>query len=571
LENIEVAWLFSEMADLLELKGENPYKVKAYRKAAQILKKVPDDLEILKQKNKLNTIEGIGAGLAEKIKEILETGQMQELNLLRKEIPAGLRDILSISGVGPKLARTFWQKLNITSLAELEAAAKSKKLRELPHVGPRTELNIKREIQILRSMGREIPLTIAIPLLDSLINSLKLQKNIIKIIPVGSMRRKRDAVGDLDLLIVSDNPSKTIDFIEKLPEFREKLEGSYNYCSFLVGNGVKVDAWFVSPEQYPLAKFYLTGNKDHVRKVFMLLKQKGYTCRDYHLFKQGDYVFLTGEEQIYELAGMPFIAPELRENKGEIEAALSGHLPDLVATKDVLGDLHIHSNYSDGINSIEELVGRAIKKGYQYIAICDHSKSLGIANGLNVDKLIEQNAEIKRINDRLKDFTVLSGVEVDILADGKLDYPDEVLAKLDLVVASIHSGFKQSKEKMTERIISAMRNKHVDIIGHPTGRIIGRRPAYEIDLDKLFITARETGTILEINSSLDRLDLKDEYVRKAKEMNISLAINTDAHDLAGLDKMVFGVATARRGWLTKQDVVNTLPVKKLLKKLAKNN
>lgn len=569
LKNIQVSWLFEEMARLLELKGANPYKIRAYRNGARSLKRLQADLSSFNSTEQLTTIKGIGKGLAGNIQEILETGKFEELENLRREIPSGLKEILTIPGVGPKLARRFWQDLNITDLAGLESAAKAKKLRLLPNVGSRTELNIKREIQIMRSMKDKIPLTIIIPLLEDLIGELSLNPKIRKIEPVGELRRRNDVASGLDLMIVTDYSEDVKNFICKLPQFKREIESSKNYFCFYLQKGVKVSIWLVSSIQQAMALFYLTGNKEHVNRILSYLNKRGFNYLDYCLLKNKQPVLISREEEIYQMIGLPFIPPELRENKGEIEAALDDRLPELVSTNDVLGDLHVHSSYSDGNCKIEQLVERAVQKGYQYIAICDHSRSLTVANGLSVERLLEQRNEIKRINERLEQFTVLCGVEADILADGSLDYPDEILKQLDLVIASIHSGFKQDQEKMTKRIVSAMRNKYVNIIGHPTGRIIGRRLSYEVDLNKLLSEAKKTGTVLEVNASLDRLDLNDELVRSAGEMGIPIAINTDAHDLLGLDKMEFGVATARRGWRTRDGVINTLPIEKIKKVLIK--
>lgn len=571
IENIEVAWIMSEIADLLELKGESVFKIRAYRKAAKAIANLATDLAVLLDEKQLESVPGIGKAIAAKIEELLKTGKIKYYENLKSEVPIGLLEIITIPGVGPKLAQQLYQKQGITSVDELEAAAKAKKIRGLPGVGNKTEQNILHGIEMLRSGVGRTTLGIADALARSFLGFLQVVPGVEYSGAAGSIRRMKESIGDIDLVVGAHEPGRVIELFVKHPQVKRILSQGETKASIVTRMGVQIDLMVVAPEQYWSALHHFTGSREHNVRLRELAHKKGLKINEYGVFLREDdsLLPLAGEADIYTHLGLPYIPPELREDLGEIEAALAGNLPDLVQQTDIKGDLHLHSDWSDGVNTIEQIIGRASELGYEYIAITDHSKSLGIARGLSAERLAMQGEYIRELNERTTDLEILSGIEVDILANGDLDYPDGLLAEKDVVIASVHSGFKQDQAKLTGRVVAAMKNKHVDIIAHPTGRLIGRRDAYTIDMEAVFEAAAKYGTVLEINSSPDRLDLRDTYVRRASEMGIKICINTDAHDINRLDEMKYGVATARRGWLSKEDVVNTMDVHELRRFLAR--
>ncbi|GAB4258077.1 DNA polymerase/3'-5' exonuclease PolX [Thermincola ferriacetica] len=563
--NIEVAWVLDEIAALLEIKGEDIFKIRAYQRAARAIENLDVDITDLFRQKKLNGISGVGKNIAAKLEELLSTGRLIYLEKLRGEIPPGLVEMMNVPGVGPKMARTFYEKLGISSLKELEDAARGKKIRSLPGMGSKTELNILRGIEMLKSGGRgRITLGLAWTVADSLLNFLRSLPWVVDAETAGSTRRMKEAIGDIDIVVGTEEPEKVAEVFIKHPQVKEVLAHGSTKISVLLKFGVQVDLRLVRPDEFWTALHHFTGSKEHNVRLRERAHKIGIKINEYGLFKidSDERIPVSGEEDIYTALGLAYIPPELREDRGEVFAAEEGRLPQVIGYDDMKGDLHLHSNWSDGVNSIEQIVEQAKKMGYEYIAITDHSRSLGIARGLSTERLTEQQEVINALQ-KEEAIHILTGVEADILANGDMDYPDEILAEKDIVIGSIHSGFRQDKEKITERIISAIKNEHVDIIAHPTGRLIGRRDPYEVDMDRIFEMAAKYNTVLEINSSPDRLDLNDLYVRQAKEMGIKIAINTDAHEIIRMHEIRYGIGTARRGWLEKEDVINTWDYDKL--------
>lgn len=570
MTNLEVAWLLNEIADLLEIKGENIYKIRAYRKGAKAIKNFSGDLLFLSKQKKLQTIPGVGKSIAEKITEIVETGTSKYLEELQREIPPGLRKMMRIPGLGPKSVSVIYKHLGITSLEELERAARSRQIRNLPRMGSKTELAILRGIDLLKRDYGKTPIGTALPIAKFFKEQLESLPEVKKIEIAGSLRRGKEIVGDIDLIVATEKPETVIDVFTKNPQVKEVIAQGTKKSSVFTWTGVQVDLRAVEPDSFYTALHHFTGSQEHNLALREHGKNIGIKINEYGLFTTEKlFMFnddveeklqVSSEKDIYKILQMQYIPPELREDNGEIELALKGELPNLVEKKDIKGDLHIHTNWSDGVNSIEEIVELAEKKEYQYIAITDHSRNLKIAGGLSVEKLLKQQEIIKQINKFQKKIKIFSGSEVDILPDGRLDYPDEILQKLDLVIASVHTHMKQDEEEMTERVIKAIQNPNVDILAHPTGRILGRREPFKINIEKILKAASENNIALEINASPDRLDLNDEYVKMAKELGIMIVINTDAHDPLRLEDIEYGIKVARRAGLEREDILNCLSV-----------
>lgn len=567
IENIEVAWIMSEIGDLLELKGETVFKVRAYRKAAKTIAHMTADLNTLTEENKLEEVPGIGKAIAAKIEELVKTGRIKYYDDLKADIPEGLLEILHIPGVGSKMAQELYKKLGVTSIDELEKAAKNRLIRTLPGMGGKTEQNILRGIGMLRNGVERTTLGIADSISGSFVAFLKSLPGVEHAGAAGSVRRMKDSIGDIDLVAGSESPRKVIEIFTRHPQVRNIISQGDTKASIVTMMGVQVDLLVVSPEQYWSALHHFTGSKEHNVRLREIAHKQGLKINEFGVFERDSEKLLpvAGEEDIYNHLGLPYIPPEIREDLGEIEAAEKNELPCLLELTDIKGDLHLHSDWSDGVNSIEQIVEKARDLGYQYIAITDHSKSLGIARGLSTEKLHEQGEYIRSLNKEYDDIEVISGIEADILSNGDLDYPDEILSERDVVIASVHSGFKQDSEKITGRIISAMKNKYVDVIAHPTGRLVARRDPYAVNIEEIFEAAVKYRTALEINASPDRLDLNDKYVRRAAELGIKICINTDAHETSRMEEMKYGVGTARRGWLGKDDVLNSMDYDQLVK------
>ncbi|VAX34358.1 DNA polymerase X family, partial [hydrothermal vent metagenome] len=562
MKNQEIARAFSEIADLLELKGENPFRIRAYRRAAQNIESLSRDISKLSE-DELTAIPGIGKDLAGKIREYLSNGSMEALENLRQEVPPGLTGIMSVPGVGPRTARLLFEKLNVRDVDELEGLAREGKLQGLPGIRKKAEENILRGIEMLKRGRERQPLGKVLPVAEDIIEKLKVVPGIRKLHLAGSLRRWKETIKDIDILATSSEPQAVMNAFVRLPGVQEVLLKGPTKSSIILGEGIQVDLRVVEEGSFGAALQYFTGSKAHNIRIRELAIKRGLKINEYGVFREADGKRVGGEkeEDVYRLVGLPCIPPELREDSGEIEAAVEGRLPRLVTLEDIRGDLHVHSKWSDGSHGIEELVTAARELGYQYIAITDHSKGLGIAGGLTSEEVLKQKEEIDALNKKLRGFRVFTGAEVDIRSDGTLDLPDEILAQLDFVVASIHSGFRQSAKQLTMRLVSAMKNPYVHVIAHPTGRIIGERDAYEIDMKEFMRVAKETGTILEINAYPMRLDLSDRHAREAKREGIPIVINTDTHILTQFKYMRYGVAIARRGWLETGDIINTLGLK----------
>ena len=572
MNNRQLAEAFTLIADLLEIKGEIIYKTLAYRKAADSLLNLGREASEYWKEGKLNDIPGVGKAISEKIDELLTTGKLEFLEKLKKEVPPGLVEWLPIPSLGPKKAAMIWKTLNITTFAELEAAARAGKLRELPGMGAKSEAAIIEGIESLSRRSVRIPLGRAYPIAQALMAELKKVKGVVDAQPGGSLRRMRDTVGDLDILVASRDPSAVMEVFVKLPRIHRVLGKGPTKSSIEFHDGLRVQLWVHPPQEFGTALVYATGSKEHNIRLREMALAEDLSLSD-HSFKNivdGSEIFCATEEEVYKTLGLPWMPPEIREDRGEIQAAKKKQLPKLIEKKDIKADLQTHSTWSDGKLSMLEMARAAAKRGIKVIAFTDHSVSLGVTGGLSMEDHKKQAAEIRKIQKQLGDsILVLHASEVEIKADGKLDYPDEFLASLDLVVASLHTSLRQPREKVTQRVINAIRNPHVDILGHPTGRLIPDREGADLDMDAVLNAAAESGVALEINAHPSRLDLNDIHARRAKDLGIPISLNTDAHSEEDLDVLFYGVATARRAWLEPKDVINTWPQKKLLDWLKK--
>ena len=565
MKNLEIARAFDLIADLLELKGENPFRIRAYRRAAQNLGTLTKDVETLAAQGRLDEIPGIGPDLAGKIGEYLETGRMEALESLRREVPAGLADLMGVPGVGPKTAKLLHDRLKVTDLGQLETLARAGKLRGLPGIQAKTEQNLLKGIALVRRGQARMPLGRALPLAEEIANALARVRGVKRVEPAGSVRRRKETVGDLDILVTSTDPARVMDAFVRLPQVAEILEQGPTKASVRHREGIQVDLRVVEPATFGAALQYFTGSKEHNIRIREMAVKKRLKISEYGVFREpgGKRIAGATEEEVYAAVGLPWIPPELREDSGEIEAAQSRRLPTLVELNDIRGDLHCHTNATDGHHTVEALVAAARKRGYAYVLVSDHSRSTRIAGGLTADEALAHVERIRAIGRKQRGITVLAGSECDILPDGSLDYPDDVLAQMDLVVAAVHSRFKQPRAEMTRRICRALENPYVNVLAHPTGRLIGLREPYDVDLEQVFAAARRHGKAVEINCYPERLDLNDVHARRARELGVLLAINTDTHALDQLDTMRLGVATARRAWVGPAEVINTWSVDKL--------
>ncbi|HEX6269023.1 MAG TPA: DNA polymerase/3'-5' exonuclease PolX [Anaerolineales bacterium] len=572
MNNRQLADAFTLIANLLEIKGENVYKTIAYRRAADSLLSLDREASEYWKEGKLEEIPGVGKAISEKIDELLSTGKLEFLEKLRREIPSGLVDWLPIPSLGPKKAALIWKTLRITTLEELEEAAREGKLRDLPGMGAKSEAAILEGIASLARRSVRIPLGRAYPLAQQIIGQLKKVEGVIQAEPAGSLRRMRSTIGDLDILVAAKDSSAVMEAFVKLPSVNRVLGKGPTKSSIEFHNGLRAQVWVHPPEEFGTAFVYATGSKEHNVRLRELALAKKLSLSDHSFLKLkgGGEIFCSTEEEVYRVLNLPWIPPELREDHGELQAAKAGKLPKLIHVKDIKADLQMHSNWSDGKLSMLEMARAAAQRGMKVVAFTDHSVSLGVTGGLSMEAHKKQATEIKKIQKQLGDsILVLHSSEVEIRADGKLDYPDEFLASLDVVVASLHTGLRQPREKVTQRVINAIRNPNVDIIGHPTGRLFPDREGADLDMDAVLKAAAESGVALEINAHPARLDLDDMHARRAKNMGIPLSINTDAHSETDMDLLFYGVATARRAWLEPKDVINAWPTKKLLDWLKK--
>ncbi len=566
--NQQIAQKFYKTADLLEIMGENPFRVRAYRNAARTIESLGRDLsEMVAQGEELTKLPGIGKDLAGKIREIIETGTFSKLKELEAKVPPGLIELLKVEGLGPKRIKTLYDTLGITSLEELREAAAKGQISALPGFGKKLEQTILKGVVLAKKEGRRFRWAYAESFALELVRFLKKAKGLNQIEVAGSFRRRKETVGDLDILVTASNPEKIIEHFVSFPDIKTIISKGQTRSTVILSSDIQVDLRAVEEESYGSALHYFTGSKAHNIAIRTIAQKAGLKINEYGVFRGKDWVAGRSEDEIFSAVGLPFIEPELRENRGEIEAAMEGRLPQLVTLQEIRGDLHCHTKWSDGQNTILEMARAAKGLGYSYIAITDHSRRLAMIKGLDEKKLELQAIEIEEARKRIPDIHILHGIEVDILEDGTLDLSDEALSHLDVVVAAIHSKFKLSKTKQTERLLRAMDNPHVNIIAHPTGRLIGEREGYDLDMEKVMEHAKDRGCILELNAQPSRLDLNDVNLKLAKEMGIRISIATDAHNVDNLRFMRFGINQARRGWLEKKDVVNSLSTKKLLRLL----
>ena len=561
MRNDEVAGVLYEIADLLEMsEPEDRFRPIAYRRAARAIEGLAEDIEELARRGGLEGIPGVGKAIAGKIKQYLEGGKVDALEKLRTEFPPGLIDIMRIRDVGPKTARRLYFELKITNLEELRTAAASGRLRKLKGFGEKTEKNILRGIQVAKqAQGRQL-LGIALQIAERVLAHMGSNAPVENASYAGSLRRMRETIGDIDLLVTTRDPVAVTKAFTSMPWVREIVAAGDTKSTVVIAEGLQVDLRVLDPSRWGAALQYFTGSKDHNIKIRGLAQKRGLKLNEYGLFREGDpeeLVAARTEEEIYAALGLSYIEPELREDGGEIEAAMKGELPELLTLEDIRGDLHAHTNLTDGVNTLEEMAAAARARGYAYLGISDHSPSLRVAGGLSEENLRIHVAHVRAFSRRSPDLKLLAGTECDILADGTLDYPDDVLKDLDYVIASIHSNFRMSQDEMTRRVVRAMENPHMDILAHPTGRKIGQREPISLDMDRIMEVAADTGTTLEVNAYPDRTDLSSAHARLAKEHGVKLIVDTDSHSTEQLDYMRLGVGTARRGWLERGDVVNT--------------
>jgi DNA polymerase (family 10) len=564
--NADVAAVLYEIGEILTIK-EDRFRSRAYLLAAQRITSLTEDLKKIRERDELDKIPGVGKSIAATIAEVLDTGESKVLEELRESLPPGVRQLMELEGVGPKNAMRLVNELKIASIDDLEKAAKGGRIRELKGFGEKKEQNILQSISDYRNRQTRFLLGAVLPVVDDMLAWMRGSPAVLRAEVAGSYRRRRETIGDFDLLVASNEPDAASKrFVEMPPVERVVSHGSTKSTVFLKGH-LQVDCRVVPPPAYGAALQYFTGSKDHNVKLRTIGVKLGYKLNEYGLFRREDdgLVASETEEAIYKALGMDWVPPELRENRGEIEAAMEHKLPRLVEPGEIRGDLHCHSKWSEGTMTIREVAEKARSLGLSYVAITDHSKSLGIAHGLDEERLAEQGKEIDALNRELDGFTVLKGIECDIKADGSMDLTDSSLADLDFVVASIHSSFKNDEETMTNRMVSAIHNEHVDAIGHPTGRIIQKRKPYPLNLDRVIEEAAAQHVALEINAYPERLDLDDVASRKAMEAGAVVSIGTDAHALNQMDFLPLGVSVARRGWLTAKDVANTRTAKELLR------
>ena len=561
-----LAALFSRIGDALEIKGETGFKVIAYRKASRILEDLTEDIETVAKEKKLQDIPGIGSGIAQKIEEYLQTGQMKKYTEVLSSIPEGLLRLLEIQSLGAKTIHLAHMELQVKGLESLKNVIENGSLARLHGMGEKKVENIKKGIEIYEKAQERIPIFEAVSLVEDIMEYLKKAPRIGPISPAGSLRRMRETVGDIDILAAGRNGEQIIRYFIHYPGVSRVLAEGKTKGSVLVSTDKgerQVDLRIVAESEFGAALQYFTGSKAHNIKLRGMAKDKGLKISEYGVFKGQKKIASRSEKEVYKALGLPVIPPELREDRGEIELALKNRLPRVVNLSDIKGDLHVHSDHSDGHVSLKELAELAQAMGYEYIAVCDHSQAANYAGGLTPDRLLEQIEEIDRLNKTFKNFRILKGSEVDILPDGRLDFGDEILKRLDLVVAAVHRGFKKN---VTERILRAMENPHVIVIAHPSGRLISRREGYDVDLEKVIEGAQKSGKALELNAYYDRLDLNEFYLKKAREKKVKISLGTDTHYAQGLQMIRFGVGIARRAWLEKRDILNCLSYEDLVNK-----
>ncbi len=571
VHNSDIEGIFNEVADLLEIKGENPFRVRAYRNAARMVAGLSQSVaDLVARGQDLSQLSGVGKDLAGKIEEIVKTGTLSLLQELQGQLPTGLSELMKVPGLGPRRVAALHQQLGITTLDDLRQAAEQGRIHALEGFGTKTEQRILEEVtRRQQASAQRIKLVVAEQVAEPLVAYLKEIEGVNEVVVAGSYRRRRETVGDLDILATCRKGAKIMERFVNYEDVKEVVAKGDTKSTVLLRSSFQVDLRVVPQVSYGAALMYFTGSKEHNIAIRTIGLRKKLKINEYGVFRGEKRVAGRTEQEIYAKIGLPFIEPELRENRGEIEAAQKGKLPALLELKDIRGDLHVHTKRTDGHDTIEELVEAARKRGYDYIAITDHSKHVTVAHGLKPDQVRAQVKEIDKINKRLKGFTVLKATELDILEDGSLDLPDEVLRELDLTVCSVHYKFSLSVKQQTQRILRAMENPHFHIFAHPTGRLIGEREPYQVDMGEIMKAARDNRCFLEVNAHPDRLDLNDIHCKMAKDLGVKVAVSTDAHRLDDLDYMRFGVGQARRGWIEAADVVNTRSLSELRKLLKR--
>jgi len=569
LHNEDIAAVFDEVADLLEIEGDNPFRIRAYRNGARTLRELGRDIRTLvDQGADLTRLAGIGKNLAAKIHEIIDTGHCSTLDKLRKQLPADLTHLLKLPGLGPKRVHALYHELDIHTHEQLERAARDGLIRQLPGFGEKTEARILEALQAHADSGQRIKLAVAARYAESLVAYLESASGVEKVDVAGSYRRARETVGDLDILVAAADGRGVIRHFVAYEEVETILSQGSTRATVLLQSGLQVDLRVVAAESYGAALYYFTGSRAHNIAVRRIAQQQGLKLNEYGIYRGRQRIAGVSEAEMFAAIGLPYIAPELRENRGEIEAAHAGLLPKLVKLKDLRGDLHAHTRASDGHESLRGMADAAAERGLEYLAITEHSKRLTVAHGLDSKRLLAQLEDIDQFNAGKHAVTLLKGIEVDILEDGSLDLPDAVLERLDLVIGAVHSGFGLSRARQTRRILRAMDNPSFTLLAHPTGRLIERRAPYDVDMPRIIRHARERGCYLELNANPERLDLLDTHCQLAREEGVLVSINSDAHSGLDFDNLRYGVGQARRGWLEKRDVLNTRKLPVLRKLLA---
>lgn len=565
LTNRAIADMFETIADMLQIQGEIIHRVMAYKNAAESIRDLPRDLRAYAAEGSLETIPFVGKIIAEKITELLETGRLDFYEKLSQEVPPGVVEILHINGVGPKKAKQFWDA-GITTVDALETAAREGRLRSMSGMGAKSEQKILEGIESFRrrAANPRFPLGVALPAAESILERLLKLPGVGKGSVAGSLRRAKPTIGDIDLLVTADDAAPIMEHFVHMDEVARILAQGASKSSVELHNGLQVDLRVLPAERWGTALSYFTGSQAHNIHLRELALKRGLSLNEHAFTPEngGDEILCATEEEVYATLGLPWIPPEIREDWGEIERAAEKALPHLITLEDIHADLHMHTTWSDGTASIREMAEAARARGRQFIVITDHSRSAAIAGGLSIERLLEQQQEVRAVDAEMRPFRVFHGSEVEIRADGELDFPDDILVQLDFVVASLHTGLRQPREQVTARLIRAIRNPHVDLIGHPRGQLIPDREGADLDMDAVFEAARAHGIALEINSNPARLDLEAQYARRAVELGIPIAIDTDAHAVHEMDLLRFGVMTARRGWVTPESVLNTWPLEK---------
>ena len=569
MQNQEVAQVFHEIADILEIQGENSFRIRSYRNAAVTIEGLSEDVNSIYKKGALRGIPGVGESIAEKVEELIDTGKCKFHQELLKNCPHGVLDIMRVPGMGPKHAMLCFKELAVDSIDRLRRAAEAGKLEGLPRIGKKLQAKILKGIEQLMATEGKFKLITAYRYAEAIIKELKKLKTVEKIEVAGSLRRRKELIGDVDILIISDEPQSVMDAFVKIDDIKEVLAKGNTKSSAVLRCGLQVDVRVLEKESFGAALYYFTGSKEHNIAVRDMAKKRGLKINEYGVFRgnkknAGKKIAGKTEEEIFKALGLSYIEPELRENKGEIEAAKQGKLPHLIDEKDLRGDFHAHTRLTDGKDTIEEMALAAKKMGYEYIALTDHSKAVTVAHGKDEKELLRHFENIDKLNKKLKGLVILKGVEVDIKTDGSLDLNDDFLKQCDVVIAAIHSKFEMPRDEMTRRIIQGLQNKNVDIVAHLTGRLLKERAPYPVDVEAVLKAAKDYGVLMELNAYPDRLDLNDAHCKLAKDMGVKIALGTDSHSAIQLGNMRWGVYTARRGWLEKSDVINTLSADKVL-------